>query len=122
MRRCFSHVDIFFFLAFVWVPALYAETRKPIEVSPTLKRWFEGEVRAEWDAFKQKDKRGYGRLLDDDFVAIEDDGQGMRNKVAAMNEVDRSVVNGYKLFAVTVTPLAANVVLVSYEVTLQFPP
>jgi hypothetical protein len=87
-----------------------------------LEKLLEGNIKTEWDAFKNKDKKAYGELLADDFVAVEDDSQGMRPKWAVLSEIDNSVVNNYSLFALKVIPLAPNVALVSYEITLQFPP
>lgn len=87
-----------------------------------LKDMLAANVTAEWEAFKKKDKKAYDDLLADDFVGVEDDNQGQRKKAAAVAEIDRSVVNDYKLFAVSVTPLAPNSALVTYELTLLFPP
>src|SRR5947209_7010064 len=86
------------------------QSREPNQATATskLQGLLEAKVKAEWEAFKNKDKRAYSDLLADDFVAIEDDGQGMRNKAAASGEIDRSVVNSYNLFAFTVLPLNAN--------------
>ena len=82
----------------------------------------ESNVKTEWDAFKNKNKQAYSDLLAEDFVAIEDDGEGTRKKSAAVAEVDKSVVNNYHLFALTVLPLDSNAALVTYEITLEFPP
>jgi len=68
-------------------------------------RALEANVTAEWEAFKKKDKKTYSDLLADDFVAVEDDNQGMRKKSAAAAEVDSSVVSNYRLFALNVMPL-----------------
>jgi len=87
-----------------------------------LKALLEANVNAEWAAFKNKDKKAYDDLLADDFSAVEDDNQGMRTKAAAVAEIDRSVVGDFKLFAITVIPLDANSALVTYELTLLFPP
>lgn len=87
-----------------------------------LKDMLAANVTAEWEAFKKKDKKAYDDLLADDFVGVEDDNQGQRKKAVAVAEIDRSVVNDYKLFAVSVTPLAPNSALVTYELTLLFPP
>jgi len=40
-------------------------------------------VKTEWEAFKNKDKKAYSDLLAEDFLAVEDDNQGQRNKNAA---------------------------------------
>lgn len=87
-----------------------------------LSALLESKVKTEWDAFKNRDKKSYSDLLADDFVAVEDDGEGTRTKSAATAEVDRSVVSQYSLFALKVLPLASNAALVTYELTMQFPP
>lgn len=86
-----------------------------------LKELLESKVKAEWDAFKNKDKKAYSDLLADDFAAVEDDSEGMRTKSAAAAEVDRSVVNNYYLFAFNMIPLEPSAALVTYEITMEFP-
>jgi hypothetical protein len=88
---------------------------------PELKRLMESKIRAEWDAFKTKDKKAYSDLLADDFVALEDDGQGTRNKYTAASEIDRSVVTNYLLTAVNVTALGSDAAFITYEITMEFP-
>lgn len=87
-----------------------------------LESLLEGNVKAEWEAFKNKDKKAYGDLLADDFIAVEDDSQGQRDKNKAAAEIDRSVINSYNLFAFRVLPLNPNAALVTYELTMLFPP
>ncbi len=62
---------------------------------PDVKDIVESKVKAEWDAFKKKDKKAYSDLLADDFVAVEDDGEGERNKIHAVNEIDASNIYNY---------------------------
>lgn len=99
-------------------------SRQPDRAAPQTKLndVLSANVTAEWEAFKKKDKKAYDALLADDFVGVEDDNQGQRKKAAAVAEIDRSVVNDYKLFAVSVTRLDPNSALVTYELTLLFPP
>ena len=87
----------------------------------SLETLLEGNVKTEWEAFKNRDKKAYRDLLDDDFIAIEDDAKGMRNKDRAVEEIDRSVVSSYNLFAFRVLPLNPNATLVTYELTMLFP-
>jgi hypothetical protein len=87
----------------------------------TLSALLESNVKAEWDAFQKKDKKVYGHLLADDFVAVEDDGEGTRSKAAVLGEVDRSNIYKYYLFAFTVIPLNPDAAQVIYELTMQFP-
>ena len=96
---------------------------KPPEHAPSpLERLLEANVKTEWEAFKNKDQKSYSDMLADDFVAIEDDTKGMRNKERAVSEIDQSVVNSYNLFAFRVLPLNPNAALVTYELTMLFPP
>jgi hypothetical protein len=97
-------------------PAAAAKAKSPLE------SLLEGNVKIEWEAFKNKDKKAYSDLLADDFIGIEDDSQGQRNKYHAVEEVDRSVVTSYNLFAFRVLPLNPNATLVTYELTMLFPP
>src|SRR5713226_5392944 len=70
-----------------------------------LKELLEAKVKAEWEAFKKKDKKAYSELLADDFVGIESDDQGTRSKTKAANEVEAGNVYNYSLFAFQVIPL-----------------
>ncbi len=86
-----------------------------------LKTLLESKVRAEWDAFKNRDKKAYGELLADDFVAIEADGEGARNKIHAVNEAERSNLTRYSLFAFKIIPVTPTAAIVTYELTMEFP-
>jgi hypothetical protein len=99
-------------------PAASASTAGPADLAHQL----ESKVRAEWDAFKNKDKKAYGDLLAEDFVAIETDGEGARNKIHAVNEIDKSALRNYTLFGFQVISSDPHVGLVTYEVSMQFPP
>jgi hypothetical protein len=103
-------------------PGTAPTTKGSIETKSPLAALLEANVKTEWDAFKSKDKAAYSNLLADDFAAVEDDNLGMRNRDAAAAEIDRSVVSQYFLFALHVLPVDANAALVTYELTMQFPP
>jgi hypothetical protein len=97
------------------------------QATPTHKQWpvqslLEANVKAEWEAFKNKDQKAYSDLLADDFAGVEDDNQGQRTKNIAIAEIDRSVISSYNLFAMKVLPLNPDAALVTYELTMIFPP
>jgi hypothetical protein len=95
----------------------------PAATTPSpLQALFADKVKAEWEAFKNKDKNAYANLLAEDFAAVEDDNQGMRNRNTAASEIDRSVINSYNVFALKVLPLNDQAALVTYELTMLFPP
>jgi len=87
-----------------------------------LKELLESKVRAEWDAFKNKDKKAYGDLLAEDFVAVETDGEGARNKIHSMNEVDSSPLRNYTLHNFRLITAGPTAAVVTYELTMEFPP
>jgi hypothetical protein len=103
-------------------PSATATAPTTAKAGSPLEALFEANVKTEWEAFKNKDKKAYSDLLADDFIAIEDDTQGMRNKYHAVGEIERSVVTSYNLFAFRVLPLNPNAALVTYELTMLFPP
>jgi hypothetical protein len=129
MRMFCSWAYLFLLTCLVWCrqPAApgkssQVNSTKPSTSQEKLKNLLEANVQAEWEAFKTKDKKAYSDLLAEDFAAVEDDNQGMRAKSAAVAEVDRSVVANYHLFALAVLPLGPDSALVTYELTLDFPP
>jgi hypothetical protein len=101
-----------------------ASAQKPTAVPArsALEALLEANVKAEWESFKNKDKKAYSALLADDFIGVEDDNQGQRTKNIAAAEIDRSVISSYNLFALKVLPLNPDAALVTYELTMMFPP
>ena len=98
---------------------------QPSQVAPApadLKSLLESKIHSEWEALERKDKKAYGDLLADDFEGVEVDGRGERTKIQAMNEVPDGNVSKYTLWALKVTPLGPDAALVTYEVTVEFPP
>ena len=81
----------------------------------------ESKIRASWEAFKNKNKKAYGDFLAHDFKAVEEDGQGERDKSRVLREVGESVVYDYKLQLFRMDPIAPDSVLVTYENVIQFP-
>jgi hypothetical protein len=87
-----------------------------------LKEMFQGKVKAEWEALKNKDRKEYAELLADDYQGVEVDGRGERNKIQSLNELADENVFNYTLWGFKVTPLGPDAAMVIYEVTMQFPP
>ena len=81
----------------------------------------ESKIRAAWKAFKDKDKKAYAEFLTDDFMAVEEDGQGERTKMVVLREVGESVVHDYQVQLLRVDPIAPGAQLVTYENVIQFP-
>lgn len=87
-----------------------------------LKSMFEGKIKAEWDAIKNRDKKAYGEFLADDYEGVEVDDRGERTKLQAIGEMTFSNIANYTLFGFKVTPLNPDAAFLIYEVTMQFPP
>jgi hypothetical protein len=106
------------------------QSSKPAESGPAttapvdseLKNMFEAKIKAEWEALKNKDKKGYAELLADDYQGVEIDGRGERNKIQAINELVQQNVFNYTLWGYKLIPLSPDAALVIYESTIQFPP
>ena len=87
-----------------------------------LKDMFESKIQVEWEALKNKDKKAYGELLADDYQGVEVDGKGERTKIQTLNELPEGNVANYTLWGLSVVPVGQDAALVTYEVTMQFPP
>jgi hypothetical protein len=87
-----------------------------------LKEVLEPKIQAEWNAFKNKDPKLYGDLLAVDFIAVEVDSEGTRNKDQAVAEIARSPVNDVTLSRLDVRPLGDDAAMLTYEAFLQFRP
>jgi hypothetical protein len=98
------------------------QSNNPASTQPDVKDVLESEVKAEWDAFKNRDKKAYGDLLSDDFIAVEDDGDGARNKIHSVNEVPASNIHNYSLAFFKFFSLAPDAAFITYEITMEFSP
>jgi hypothetical protein len=116
--------------AFGQQPPAPAATDKPAAAQPSanataqqkLSELLESKIRASWAAFKSKNKQAYGDFLADDFMAVEEDGQGERTKMRVLREVGDNVVYDYKLQLFRLDPIGPEAALVTYENVIQFPP
>jgi hypothetical protein len=81
----------------------------------------EGKIRAMWAAFRDKKKQEYGEFMWDDYQAVEEDGDGERNKLRTLREVGQSVVKDFNLQSVRVDRISLEAALVTYENVIQFP-
>jgi len=130
MRNCLAFAGAALVLACLAYAQGTGEAGKAKEVKPSssalaqpdLNDVFAAKVDAAWAAFKRKDKKAYGDFLADDFVAVEADNEGERNKWHVLNEVDHSMVYDYRLSFLKVTPLCPDAAYVRYEAFLTFPP
>jgi hypothetical protein len=93
-----------------------------ISADSALQAMFESKIKAEWEALKNKDKKGYAELLAEDYQGVEVDGRGEQNKIQAVNELVTENVINYTLWGFKLIPLGPDAALVIYESTIQFPP
>jgi hypothetical protein len=128
MRRC----SIFFCVVLVSGFALSQQPSTPAMSADkpqaagggdsALKDMFEAKIKTEWEALKNKDKKAYGDLLDEEYQGVELDGRGERNKIQAIAELEDTNVFNYSLWGLKVIPLGTDAAFVIYESTMQFPP
>ena len=88
---------------------------------PKLADMLEANVRAAWQAFKNRDKAGYAKFLAENFQAVEADGNGERPASHILLEVERSMYTDYLLQLFQVQQLGSNYAFLTYESTMQFP-
>ncbi len=81
----------------------------------------ETKIKAEWEAIKKRDKEAFSRLLTDDFIQVESDGDGARNRFKAANELAASFVSDYHLQLMKTYALASDITYVRYECNMEFP-
>jgi hypothetical protein len=72
-------------------------------------------IRQAWQDFKDKKKDAYAAILADDFMAVEADGKGPRDKKTAVNEVDAFSLSNYSLTDMKVTPLGSTAAMATYK-------
>jgi hypothetical protein len=128
MRSCF----LFICIAWLASPGLAQEPTMPakagaapqfaVSTDSNLKDMFAAKIRVEWDALKNKDKKTYADLLDDDYQGVEVDGGGERTKLQALNELADGNVFSYTIWGLKLIPLGPDASFVIYESTMQFPP
>jgi hypothetical protein len=105
------------------VPTQFGKEKSTeVSANSSLRDVFQGKIKEEWEALKNKDKKAYGELLADDFQGVEVDGRGERNKVQAVNELGETNIFNYTLWGFKLIPLPPHGAFVVYEVTMQFPP
>lgn len=104
-------------------PAKSSDSRQfgSVTTDPALKSMFEAQVRAEWEALKNKDRKAYAELLADDYQGVEVDGRGERNKIQSVNDLADTSGFNYTLERLKLIALGPDAAFVIYEVTLQFP-
>lgn len=96
----------------------HSSTAAPADLSELL----EANIRGMWSAFKDKKKQAYADYLWDDFQAVEEDGQGERDKLRVLREVDDNAVFDSKPQWFKVEVLAPDAAVVTYENFITFPP
>ena len=102
--------------------AAASEPKATFDAPPeALVAFLEAQVKAEWEAIKKRDKQALGALLTDDFIAVESDGDGARNRYKLVNELGVSFVTDYHLQMFKAYALAPNVTFLRYECTMEFP-
>ena len=103
--------------------ARLSQRRAPAEqADDALKQILEPKIQAEWTAFKVKDSKTYHDLLADDFIAVEVDSEGTRNKEQATAEIQKTGVSDFTLSRLDARPLGGEAAMVTYEAFLMFLP
>lgn len=91
------------------------------EAPAALQAILQDKIKAEWEAVKKRDKTAFSNLLAEDFVQVEADGDGARNRFKAANELAESFLQDSHLQLFKFYALAPGVTYARYENTMEFP-
>jgi len=75
----------------------------------------EAKIRQAWEDYKNKNKAGFSKILADDVIEVEEDGNGARNKEAELAEMDELNLVSYALSDFHFRPIGRDGVLVRYN-------
>jgi ketosteroid isomerase-like protein len=93
----------------------YQKTGQGAETaSDSTVRSVESKTREAWKDFKAKKVDAYAALLDDDFTAVEPDGEGPHDKKASVDGLKAFTLNRYSLHDLRVIALGPNSALATY--------
>lgn len=102
-------------------PAAKTEPASFPEAAASVQALLQDKIAAEWESIKHRDKPAFSKLLADDFIQVEADGDGARNRIKAANELAESFLEDYHLQLFRMYAFAPGVTYVRYENTMRFP-
>jgi hypothetical protein len=76
----------------------------------------EAKIRQAWEDYKNKDKNAFARILTDDVIEVEEDGNGARDKKAELAEMDEINLASYVLGDFYFRRIGSDGMLVRYKV------
>ncbi|MBZ5629501.1 MAG: nuclear transport factor 2 family protein [Acidobacteriia bacterium] len=93
-----------------------AQQKKPVpaKAKTPLAATLEAKVQQAWADYQLKRKAAFAAILTDDFIGVEDDGAGPRDKKAEVAEIDQVDLEQYALTDFKVKPIGAGSALVRY--------
>jgi len=81
-----------------------------------LEPLLERKIRQAWEDYKNKQKDAFARILTDDVIEVEEDGNGARDKQAELSEMDEINLTSYMLSDFHFRRIGPNGMLVRYNV------
>ncbi len=73
------------------------------------------KIQKEWKDWQAKDAKAYAEILAEGFVAVEPDGRGPRDQVAAISDMQGMTIGNYTLSDFKFTPLGDKAELATYR-------
>jgi hypothetical protein len=89
-------------------------SKKPEVSSASAAKIIESKIRQLWQDFKERKKDAYAAGLTDDNTAVWADGKGIRDKAAAVKDMDSFALDSYSLSNFKITPLGTNAAMATY--------
>ena len=93
-----------------------AQQKKPVpaKAKTPLAAMLEANVRQAWADYQLKRKAAFAAILTDDFITVEEDGAGPRDKKSEVDDIDLVDLQQYALTDFKVKPIGAPAALVMY--------
>jgi ketosteroid isomerase-like protein len=106
--------------ACVWLQAQTSgspakKTAKSANADSGLQATLEKLERAGWEAFKNKDKKAYQALVNDDYTAGFEDGQGEHDLKGALDSMGQVTVNSYTLSDFKLRSMSPDAAMLTYN-------
>ena len=101
-----------FFLAYAEQSRNSSAAKGHVAYAPLL----EAKIRQAWEDYKNKDKNAFAKILTDDLIEVEEDGNGARDKNAELAEMDEFDLASYALDDFHFRRIGSDGMLVRYKV------
>jgi hypothetical protein len=85
-----------------------------------LQTMLERREKQGWEAFKNKDRKGFSAIATDDYTAVIADGNGERDLNGTLDSMKEITINSYTLSDFKLTSMGTNAALLRYKASASY--